>query len=41
MNWCAKFEQDWYSRTKATAEIRFAQKTRWPPKNIVYRFVIL
>jgi len=32
MNWCTKFEQDRYSRFKATAEIRFAQKTRWPPK---------
>jgi len=44
MNWCTKFEQDSrsrYSRSKATADIRFAQKTRWPLKNIVYRYVIL
>jgi len=39
MNWYTKFEQDRYSRSKATSEIRFAQKTRWPPKNIF--FVIL
>jgi len=39
MNWCTKFEQDRYSRSKATAEIRFAQKTRWPPK--IYFFVFL
>jgi len=24
--WCYKCEQNWYSRSKATAEIRFAQK---------------
>jgi len=30
-----------YSRSKATAKIRFAQKTRWPPKNVFFRFVIL
>jgi len=39
MNWCFKYEQDLYSRSKATAEIRFAQKTRWPPKIIFFRFV--
>jgi len=26
-----KFEQDRYRRSKTTEEIRFTQKTRWPP----------
>jgi len=41
MNWCTKVEQDWYSRSKATAEIEFAQKTRWPPTFYSFLFVIL
>jgi len=38
MNWCTKFELDRYSSSKATAEIRFAHKTRWLPKNIPFPF---
>jgi len=41
MNWFTKFEQDLYSRSKARAEIRFAQKTKWPPTFFFFRFVIL
>jgi len=36
MNWCIKVQQDRYSRSKATAELGFAQKTRWLPKNIFF-----
>jgi len=38
INWCTKFEQVRYSRSKATADIRFAQKSRWPPKIIFFHW---
>jgi len=41
MNWCTKFEQDQYSRSKARAEIRFAQKNKMAAKKYFFRFVIL
>jgi len=41
MNWCTKFGQDRYNHYKATAEIRLAQKTKWPPIFFFFRFVII